>query len=291
MMLLLFSPKSEASIVSYKLVSEVSNGHTEEEHIITFLNDKNLTISKLSILFPQNIKVLHIKDQYSNLNYKIEKDGFARVIFSLQIPIKPGEKRLIFIKLETEERIKKKDDYYEYVLVIVLEEDVNDFEHVLKLPKDAELYSPKNFDVVIPNGTISKTTDGLVISWKAKIKSHSPKVFLVRFKKKEFNWIYALMVLLLLVPSVFVYKFGKRIFKKYKNIKIIKSLEILNEKERRIIEEIAKNEGIYQYELMRKLGYTKSSLSKMIAKLEARGLIKKVKEGKVNKLYLGRKLS
>ncbi len=289
--IILSSPnKAKADVVSYKIISDIVNNQVEEEHVILFFNDKNTSVSKFSILFPKNIKIVYVKDEYSSLEYSLESNGFAKMLINLPLPIKPGERRLIFIKISTDERIKKMDGYYEYTLVVVLERNVSEFEHILKLPKGAKLFSPKNFTVLVPNGSISRIDDRVIINWKAKITAHKPKVFLVRFRKNELNLNIIITLALLSLVSATSYKFATKIWRRYKNIKLLKSLEILNERERKVLEEIARNEGIYQYELMEKLGYTKSSLSKILTRLESRGLVKRIKEGKVNRLYLGNKL-
>ena len=72
--------------------------------------------------------------------------------------------------------------------------------------------------------------------------------------------------------------------------KILKTLNILNEKEKNIVEYVLNHEGCLQSDVQKETGYTKSNLTKIIHKLEFRALIKKKNLGKINRLYLGEKI-
>jgi uncharacterized membrane protein len=119
-----------------------------------------------------------------------------------------------------------------------------------------------------------------------KLKANNVEVFLVRYRAEKTN--YLRLVLLFLTTSLVLAALGvlgNRALKAHRRRKALEALKILNERERRVLEEIIKENGIKQYVLLERLGYTKSSLSKILSKLQARGLIKKKKIGKINKWY------
>ena len=68
------------------------------------------------------------------------------------------------------------------------------------------------------------------------------------------------------------------------------AVNLLNEKERIVMQYIVNNEGCLQSNLQKEVGYSKSNLTKIVKKLEFRALIKRHKIGKINKLYLGAKV-
>ena len=57
-----------------------------------------------------------------------------------------------------------------------------------------------------------------------------------------------------------------------------------------MLERIIRNPEIKQYELIKELGYTKSNMSKIIKRLELRGLVEVKKDGKVRILTVGEKI-
>ena len=65
----------------------------------------------------------------------------------------------------------------------------------------------------------------------------------------------------------------------------------LTENEQNVVVLIKENEGISQYDILNHLPHlTKSNLSKIISKLHAKKILKRIKVGKVNNIYLGEKL-
>ena len=178
------------------------------------------------------------------------------------------------------------------MLVFTPKQDIQDFEHVLKLPKDAKLYSPRvGFQMVIPEAKLSEQYPTPALVWKMQLNANNPEVFLVRYKIEGGDALRKIGFSLAVILIAGVLLFGlTKAREKYQKRRTPESLKILNEREKRVLEEIVSNEGIRQYELLAKLEYTKSSLSKILARLEARGLIRKKKVGKVNRWYAGEKL-
>lgn len=65
----------------------------------------------------------------------------------------------------------------------------------------------------------------------------------------------------------------------------------LTDNEKEVVEVVKDNEGISQYDILNFLPkLTKSNLSKIISKLNSRKILKRIKVGKVNKIYLGERL-
>ena len=284
------SPVHAVEYRSYKIIAEVVDDTVNEELVITLLNDGPSELTSGTLSVPQGSEILSVRDSYGNLEYVTSDERGLRIDFSFDVPVKQKEERLVMIKLRTKSLVTKKDGYFEYLLVLTPKHDIPDFEHVLKLPKDARLYSPReSFSLVVPDANVTYG-DGTVV-WKVGLYANVPEVFLARYRLDSSSvWPAALFIVVALgAMAVFgVVANRSRIARRRK--KTLDSLSILNERERQVLEEIVRNEGIKQYELLDKLGYTKASLSKILAKLEARGLVKKKKVGKVNKLYPGEEL-
>lgn len=277
---------------SYKIIAGIEGEVVKEDFIITLLNDASSELKSATISAPLDSEMISVRDSYGDLVYRTSVDRSLKINFNFTIPVKPGEERLLVIKLRTKSLVTRKEDYFEYLLVFTPRQNISDFEHVLKLPSEAKLYSPReSFQMVVPETKLSEQYAMPTLVWRMELEADHPEVFLVRYKTEiEETWRKvgtALVVIIIVGVSGFV---GNKAWKRYQKIKTIDSLKILNERERRVLEEIIKNEGIKQYELLERLEYTKTSLSKILAKLESRGLIKKKKIGKVNKLYPGEKI-
>ncbi|MCD6402765.1 MAG: winged helix-turn-helix transcriptional regulator [Candidatus Aenigmarchaeota archaeon] len=278
-------------VLTYKLISSIEEGFAEEEHYLTLFNNASCQLNHFSISLPRDVEMVYVKDVYSNLNFKIERNEKAKLTINFSIPIKPREARLVMLKYKTQERVKARGNFNEYLLVFMPKQDIENFELILKLPRNSELYSPKDFEVVVPKANLSVLEGRPVLKWKTSIQANHPQIFLVRFRgKPNFNYFVLLSLLILTIALVLTWKFGRKVWKTYQRMRRLSMLKILNERERKVLEEIIKKEGITQLELMHKLGFSKASLSKILSKLELRGLVKKKKWGKVNKLYPGEKL-
>jgi uncharacterized membrane protein len=273
---------------SYKIIAEVAEDVVSEELVITLQNDGPDELTSGTVSVPQDSEILSVRDSYGALAYTTSGDKGLKIDFSFGVPVKPGEERLVIINLLTRSLVVKKEGYFEYLLVLTPKSDMPDFEHVLKLPEDAELYSPKeSFSLVVPEANVTGNT----VVWEVGLYANMPEVFLARYRTDSgYTWRPAAFVLLSAFALVVFGISVKKTIEAMQKKKTLNSLNILNERERRVLEGIVKNEGIKQYELLEELGYTKASLSKILTRLEARGLVKKRKVGKVNRLYPGEKL-
>ena len=291
LLLILLPNTCSAQVLTYKLISSIEEGFAEEEHYLTLFNNASYPLNQFSVSLPRDVEMIYVKDVYSILNFEIEKNGKAKLMINFSIPIEPKEARLLMFKYRTRERIKVRGNFNEYLLVFMPKQDIENFELILKLPRDSELYSPKGLEVVVPKANLSVLERRSVLKWKTNLQANHPQIFLVRFRSKpNFNFLVLVSLLILAAALVPAYKFGYKLWKTHQKIRRLSMLKILNERERRVLEEIIKKEGITQIELMHKLGFSKASLSKILSKLELRGLVKKKKWGKVNKLYPGEKL-
>lgn len=291
-LIFLCSSAYAAELKSYKIIAEIEGGIVNEDFVITLFNDVEAELKSASISAPLDSEIISVRDSYGELQYKTYRERSLNIKFNFTTPVKPKEERLVMIKLSTKSLVTKKEDYYEYLLIFTPKQDISDFEHVLKLPRDAKLYSPRaGFQVTIPEAKLSEQYPAPTLVWKAQLNADTPEVFLVRYKTEGEDALKKISISLAAILIAGVLLFGlSRAKGKYQKRRTLDSLKILNEREKRVLEEIVNSEGIKQYELLAKLEYTKSSLSKILTRLEARGLIRKKKIGKVNRWYSGEKI-
>lgn len=288
LLLLIFPGAQAAELRSYKIVAEVQGDTVREELLITLQGDASTDLRQGFLSLPPEAEVLGVRDTYGPLSYQVARGAYQRLSFNLSAPIKSGEERLVMIDLRAGGQIKEKEGYKEYLLVFTPRQDIPEFEHLLKLPKGAELHSPQGFQASIPAANITVQEGMLILSWRQALASNNPEVFLVRYRSEEgMSWRSLLLSAFVFLASLFLGFLVSRLLILHRKRRLVDSFRILNERERQVLEEVVKNEGIKQYELLERLGYTKSSLSKILDRLEARGLVRRSKLGKVNRIYPG----
>ncbi len=291
LILILVCNARAVEIKSYKIVSEVEGVDVREDLFITLLNDGEAELKSATLTLPRDTDILLARDTYGNLAFSVEGERTKILRITFSNPVSPGEERAIILGLKAS-LVSRKEDYNEYLLLFNPRQDIGDFEHVLRLPMDAQLFSPsESFPAIVPEADIAVEGGFTVLTWKRSLEADHPEVFLVRYRSDSDSILdeiaYGFLAIILLVISFLIWR---EVGKRRRQSTLLKSLKILNERERRVIAEIVKSEGIRQRELMERLGYTKSSLSKIVSKLEARELIKKVKSGKINRLYPGERI-
>jgi hypothetical protein len=183
----------------------------------------------------------------------------------------------------------QKEGYFEYLLVIVPSKDIDSFTHTLKLPSDVVL--DEEGLIIVPDARVIQTEQYTFIEWDVALQQNVPAVFLARFDQKSINWWkWTSTVMILVGFGVLVGVGGNKFFADRRKKKALKMTNILNLREKAVIDEVIRNPGIKQYELVKKLGYTKSNMSKILKRLELRELLTIKKEGKVRILTIGEKL-
>ncbi|PIN79095.1 hypothetical protein COV16_05085 [Candidatus Woesearchaeota archaeon CG10_big_fil_rev_8_21_14_0_10_34_8] len=288
--LLSFQLVSALDIQSYKITSTPINGDYVDNIIeLTIANDKSIKLTTGTLNFAVDAEILSIRDSYGNLQYVItEQADKQEVDFSFTTPIDSSETRVLTINTRTY-NIVHKEGYFEYLLVIVPAKDINYFTHILKLSNDVNLNAES---IIIPDAVIEETEEYILIEWNTDLKADNPTVFLTRFDQKQgINWWkWTAIVLISVILGIVLGITSNKLYIKYKQKKALKATNILNVREKAVLDHIIKNPSIKQYELVRALGYTKSNMSKILKRLEFRGLVKVKKYGKVRVLEVGDKL-
>jgi len=290
-LLFLAAPVHGVELDSYTIVSSIEGTTVMEDLSVKIINDGHAELRSATLSVPGHMEVLSVEDSYGPIAFTVSGTQVKSLDMDFPVPVGPLEERLLVLKLRSGALVTEKDGYFEYLLVFTPRQNITNFEHLLKLPKNAELFSPgESFDMVVPPAELSDAYKTPSLFWRMALPANQPVVFLVRYRAEvssPLDWAAPLAGALILMGGLYVA--GTRAKRIYTRKKKIESLRILNENERRVVEEIARNEGIKQYELLERLGCSKASLSKILTRLEQRGLVAKKKYGKVNRLYLGEK--
>jgi hypothetical protein len=162
--LVLLSPAYAAEFLSYKIVAQVEDNQVTQDLVIVLLNDRENDLKSGSISVPKGFEIISISDSYGELKYTTSPERGMLIEFFFTSPIKPRENRVIVIKLKSGTLIRTKEGYSEYLFVFTPKTNIPNFEHVLKLPPNTELYSPReSFALVVPSANITYRNEGPVL--------------------------------------------------------------------------------------------------------------------------------
>ncbi len=271
-----------------------SNDYVENIIEISLFNNKEIAVQNSEINLASDSEIISIIDSFGELNYETLKTDNLKVVFEFTTPIEPGDSRTLIIKTKTSNNLIDKGDYYEYSLISKPSSNINDFEHILTLPRDVFLYTDESSftQLVIPDAEITTQNSNIMIKWDLPLTKDETTVFIARFKQTEKpNYlIYIFLTITILLIGVLLGIIINSLYQKSKKRKAMKAADILNEREKAVLKVVIEKPGIKNSELKHKLGYTKSSLSKIIRKLELRGLIETKKYGKIKELYIGERM-
>ena len=286
-----FQTVSAIEIESYKISATPVDGNYVENIIeVTLLNNKETSVTQGSLNLAKDAELTAISDSYGYLSYITEQEEEnQKITFMFDIPVQQNEKRVLTLQTKTYNLVQK-EGYFEYLLIFVPSKDIASFTNVLRLDKNAELYSTKEGNyILVPEANITETETNIIIEWNQMLQKEVPAIFLVRFSQETginyWKWFGIIVITAAIGAGLGI--LGNKLYGKHKQAKALKATNILNEREKAVLSLIIKNSNIKQSELVKQLGYTKSNMSKIIKRLEFRGLIEVKKEGKIRILNVG----
>lgn len=266
---LIVVPISFSEINSVSITADIQDKTTYLDYI--------LKITENSEAFPTEGEIIYARDTYGEFNYDNQN-------INLIVPI--GEEdsseteRIILIKIKTNDLISNKDEYYEFLYINPIETQTK---LTVNLPTS-------NLITSIPEVKLEKFGESYLVTW-----NEYSDTYLLRYENKSNNLLWYLIIIIILVIliasiSVIFYFYKNKIKTKKEVEKMLNSINVLNEKEKNVVEIIIKNPGISQYKIMEDYNISKSNLSKIIKKLSLSDIIEKRNIGKINKLFPGKKL-
>ncbi len=269
--------------------------------------DENESYSSFSFEKPRDASIIAAKNSDGeSLSYKVAGDYF---IFTPEDTNGQNFEVVLKSKFLSEE-VLSKNSFSTYVnfnfpvetLVFNLFFDGNFNEVQDRFPRDYEVSDTGEIIWTLEN--VEEDTFFLV-----NFEANSPNDFLQTNLVYLMIGLFVVILVLIIVSSFVFFKFrktlvnGEVVKKEQKEEKEESEEEITEEKfeeftakyltenEKEVVDVVKENEGISQYDILNYLPQlTKSNLSKIISKLNAKRILDRVKVGKINKIYLGEKL-
>ena len=226
----------------------------------------------LEIDVPKDAKAIEVK----NFSFDIaDLDNKNRLV------IKNPDK-LIKIKYITGSFLEKSGGDNFFILDLEKETEI-----MLKLPEKAVLkYSLDSLEQSIFPKTNNVFTDGkrIIINWDKNSLNEANSILVIYNEENDTNFLFWLILILVLAGLFFIYKYKKKIFHKSEKTMTTN----LFEEEKQIISILLKenNNELWQKQLELKSGISKVRLSRKLRNLEQKGLIEKIPYGNTNKIRL-----
>lgn len=183
----------------------------------------------------------------------------------------------------TKELVSKKNGYFLFSYNILIFSGMKNLTILVRLPEYAAIAGNENFIGFQPANAV-KGTDGrrIYLTWffeDVKVGNTIPIQVYYEIKEKSEIWNYFLIGLIFLVAIILLY------FLKHHSKKEV--LMVLTNEERKIVERLLKErKPLEQRKLARELDMSKSKLSRILSNLEDRGIIKRERRGRSNKITL-----
>ncbi len=272
-----FMPFSFAHNISYFEINTNIEGSYAYSNYFIQVNNINDCISNLSLSLPEDSKLYFVKDQFGNLNYSLLNTTL--IIYFSDCTY---NRTTIMFKLRSKQVDQTSHTSYRYIFNFIPHNKITTFQHILKLSvNNNSIYfiSPKTRPF-IRDSTV-------IFTWTSHNLSGN-KIFLVKYHLNKKHHLFYILIIAAFILSFFVV--FKLVFYIISRKAMLSKLELLNEKEKKIVMEVFKKPGITQTIITKRLNLTKSNISKIISKLEFRGVLKRKAEGKINRLYIGEKL-
>ncbi|MCX8179448.1 MAG: MarR family transcriptional regulator [Candidatus Aenigmarchaeota archaeon] len=244
-------------IQEYSIVFDIQEDMSVVEKIkIAFsqpLEEKNLTY----VVKNGKISEINISNRVEELKFRVEENKII-----IHIPNGTRELHISFKLLNAVTRYNEGKEF----LVYVHFPEAKFVKFYVWLPKGYVIFK----DGVIPRGEISSDGERIFVSWENK---ESPLI--VRFYKASESRIELLLAFVFALIAIFLIVIS------------LKSEDYLigfSSDEVKVILSLKEKKVVYQNKLERELGFSRAKMTRIIKKLESKGLIEKEKIGRTNKI-------
>ncbi|MFQ5815281.1 MAG: helix-turn-helix transcriptional regulator [Candidatus Hydrothermarchaeaceae archaeon] len=268
-------------ITSYDVsISLTPDDGVHERIAIGILNTEAFPLEEFSYSFGTDVKNLRVYDEEGDLITVVKKGESAT---SFREPLLPDASHKVSIEFDTTGYITTYPEFKEFSMVLHLPPNTQSFSMRLTLPEGAILLKPlreplTTSDVVPLPDDVYSDGRSIIFEWR-KTGVEDFSVY-VKYVTKEAGFevprsLILVLAILLLASSLYLWR-----------RRGVEKIEYMKEDEQLVIREIVQNEGIDQREIQKKTDFSKAKVSKIVSELENRGIVRKERIGRRNKLYL-----
>jgi uncharacterized membrane protein len=269
--ILLAYPSTAQEFHTYSIHADIIDEVVNEEVEINFSE-----ISELTYVVDGNIDRVRPTSKEGDITYSVEKGPQSYIVVSNL----SGKKHLKLL-FETNSPLLRKDGDSEALFKLRFPVDVDEFSLTVVLPDHALPVSTEDGYSIFPTPNRQFIEgDRYHILWERNgLKSGDEITYSIVYvlpKRSYFPYLISLVILLGALYSIYYLK------KRKKDL----FLKGLSKDERKVIELLFEQKEAYQGAIREKMGFSKVKMTRVVQKLEEKGLIQIEKLGKRNKLFL-----
>jgi len=268
-------------------LDEKGNMHEKTSFIIKNLGENE--ISEIEYSFAMKPIEFSAFDTKGELEYYFEEESC--VVIKLRKPLSSGEEVKITMNYVIPDMVVEYRGAKMLTFSYVPTTEIEDFNVIVALPKGGTLVSDikkggESISAISPTpNRIYSDGERIIIMWNRKNMKPGDNFRIVftykMISERKIKYI-ALIFVGMLIGSGITFFVVKGRKKEQKIAKLV-----LNEEEQKIFDLIIERGGvILQDEIVKELDYSKAKVSKIVRKLEEKGIIRKEPYKKTNKLYL-----
>lgn len=247
----------------------LANGYVNERVSMVFAG--KLSGNTLNYVVLGDISDLRISSDGENIDYVLEKSGNE---YNVKFVVTEGTERLQ-ITFIPKDLVFAKDNIYSFFASLqpLGSEGVN---IIAFLPKGFAIYR----DVVYPVG-YETLTDGerIYLKWGFS----NPEDIMISFKFYNTHSDYSLAILIVMALAVIVIA-GYLITHYRKKVKR-EFLRGFTEDERKVLKALSERKVCMQKKLEKEFGFSRAKMTRVVKKLEGKGLVEKERIGRTNRLF------
>lgn len=231
------------------------------------------------INYPENLKVYVNENEAS---YEIVENDLYDIVINKEV--KRGEKYNIKLEFDIKGLIEQVDDKYIFSFRYEPEQILDNFNLNVKLPKGFVLAEIES--AVSPRASNIETNGREInVEWELK-NIVSEQAFIIVYERgitssnNWITWIVVITALLIIMIVIWFYRKEKK--------EVIDNT--LSHDEKKIKEMIEANAEVTQKQIVKDTGHSKAKISKLIRRLEEKGIVEKTPYMATNKLKIKNKI-
>ncbi len=229
---------------------------------------ENTTTGEISYYIPADADNILVSDNNMPIQFsEIDDKSGKKITFHLK------NATMFTIEFITNDLIFKNGNVYQLFTTFNINDELDYMRVRFQLPKGYAIYMNQTY----PPAEYLTNGENIIVSWFFEDVS-SPVSVSVKFYNEKMSLLPLFgLVILIVIASIISIIYMR---KKYKE----RIFNAFDEDERKVIELISSRRLTYQNKIEKKLGFSRAKMTRIVKRLESKGLIKKEKRGRTNKL-------
>ena len=281
--------QDQAGITSIRgLIQVQPNLYSEEELEVTYRGISG-TILGDEFRLPGEISNLEVRDGEGILDFsKKMVEGITIVRYIFRRGLKPGNEDRITISYRSSNFTYKSGNIWGYSTLLLAGSEVDEWVVTLEIPGDVELYLPTG-EAGSGLRRVAHEGDRTVCEW-GKANSERMAVAMgyspIEVKSESRLIVYLVLAGVFLVAGVAGYLIRGLVPQKKSPKGVEIAVKILEDRERRIVRELAGGQSLTQAELVKATKLSKATVSRAVVELERRRVVARERSGRVVRVRL-----